>query len=348
MTSKQPKLIIIDGNALIHRAFHALPPLTSKSGQLVNAVYGFALILLKIYKDLKPEYLVLTLDRAKKTFRHEAYADYKATRVKQPDELYAQIPLVKDLAAAFNIPLYELDGYEADDLIGTIAHQTAGKVKNVIVTGDLDALQLVNDDTEVFTLKKGITDTITYDAAAVKERYGLEPGQMIDYKGLRGDASDNIPGVKGIGEKTAVELLQKFGSLENIYKEIKKQRNKEIAGVKPRIQKLLIEQEKEAFMSKQLGTIMTDAPIEFDLGATKVTGFDSQAVFKLFQELGFKSLLSRLPEQSASGAIKAEKKQGDLFGGQSPESRVQSPESRIQSGEFKIREGYHLINDEKS
>jgi DNA polymerase-1 len=340
--SKQEKLIIIDGNALIHRAFHALPPLTAKDGVLVNAVYGFALILLKIYKDLKPDYLVLTLDKAKKTFRHEEYAEYKATRVKQPDELYAQIPLVKELASAFNIPIFEKDGYEADDLIGTINQESKKtkkqEIKTVIVTGDLDALQLVDDETEVFTLKKGITDTVTYDAAAVKERYGLEPEQMIDFKALRGDASDNIPGVKGIGEKTAVELLQEFGTLENLYQQSKKTTKQQNKKIKPRVRELLLEHEKEAFLSKKLATIVIDVPVDFDLNLAEVKGFDRQAVFELFQRLGFKSLLAKVPEV---GGKKASGGQGSLF-------MARSSQLAAHSEDFKIRKGYQLVEDEVS
>ncbi|MFA5075920.1 MAG: DNA polymerase I [Patescibacteria group bacterium] len=350
--SKKGKLIVIDGNALIHRAFHALPPLTSKDGMLVNAVYGFALILLKIYKDLKPDYVVLTLDKGKKTFRHQEYTEYKATRQKQPDELYAQIPVVEQLARAFNIPIYKEDNYEADDLIGTICRQTDGQVENIIVTGDMDTLQLINDDTAVFTLKKGINDTVIYDAAAVKERYGLAPAQMVDYKGLRGDPSDNLPGVKGVGEKTATELLQQFGTLENLYQEIKKtkkQENKkarkqEGEEIKPRIKELLLEHEKDALLSKHLATIVTDAPIKFNLQEAAVRGFDNQAVFMLFQHLGFKSLLNRLPELSG----KQQQKQGDLFAvGRGQGSALPVQESGARS-DFKMPKGYHLVDDAKS
>ena len=161
MSSKQKKLVVVDGNALIHRAFHALPPLSTKSGKLVNAVYGFITIFLKVLKDLKPDFLVLTFDKKAPTFRHKAFKEYKATRIKQPQELYDQIPLVKELVRAFRVPIFEKDGFEADDLIGTISHQKSllrDNLKTIIVTGDLDTLQLVNDHTEVYTLKKGIAD----------------------------------------------------------------------------------------------------------------------------------------------------------------------------------------------
>lgn len=213
-----PKIIIIDGNAIAHRAFHALPPLTNKEGRVLNAVYGFASILLKVIKDLKPDYLAVTFDLAAPTFRHQEYKEYKAKRVKQPQELYDQLPLIKELLRAMGISVYEKEGYEADDVIATIA--TSSKIKNIIVTGDLDTLQLVDENTSVHTLKKGVSDIAVYDEKAVLERFGLKPSQMVDYKALRGDPSDNILGVKGIGEKTATELIKKFGSIEKIYEKI--------------------------------------------------------------------------------------------------------------------------------
>lgn len=204
MSKTKPKLIIIDGNALIHRSFHALPPtLRTKKGVLVNAVYGFTSFLLKALNEFHPEYVVLTLDKKGPTFRHEAYTEYKATRVKAPDELYEQIPLVKKVAEAFNIPIFELSGFEADDLIGTICAQMK-KEKNletIIITGDFDTLQLIDSRTKVYTMSRGLSDSVLYGAEQVKARYNLEPDQIIDYKALRGDVSDNIPGVKGIGEK---------------------------------------------------------------------------------------------------------------------------------------------------
>lgn len=226
--SKQKTLILIDGHALVHRAFHALPPLNTGGGELVNAVFGFTSILLKVLKDLAPDYIAATFDLAGPTFRHKEFEDYKATRVKAPDELYAQIARVKDVLGAFNIPVYEKEGFEADDVIGTIARQAKkDKVKTIIVTGDLDTLQLVDKDTEVFTLKKGVKDTVFYDEAAVRARFeGLGPEQMVDYKGLKGDPSDNIPGVPGVGEKTAIELLKQYGSLDELYKELENPKGK--------------------------------------------------------------------------------------------------------------------------
>lgn len=214
------KFIIIDGNALLHRAWHALPPLFTKKGELINVVYGFTMIFLRVLKELKPTHFVVTFDKKAPTFRHEIFKEYKAQRIKQSDEFYNQIPRVKELLEAFNIPIFEKEGYEADDLIGTIATQLTiinPLIEIIIVTGDLDLLQLIDKNINVCTLKKGITETIIYDEKAVKERYGLEPKQMIDFKALRGDPSDNILGVKGIGEKTATDLLKNFGTLEKIY-----------------------------------------------------------------------------------------------------------------------------------
>lgn len=295
MSKTKPKLIIVDGNALIHRSFHALPPtLRTKDGLLVNAVYGFTSFLLKAINEFHPEYVVLTLDKKGPTFRHEAYSDYKATRVKAPDELYEQIPLVKKVATAFNIPIFELSGYEADDLIGSICDQTK-KEKNlerVIITGDLDTLQLVDEKTKVYTMSRGLSDSVLYDISQVKERYGLKPDQIIDYKALRGDPSDNIPGVKGIGEKTASELLIEFTDLDGVYKAVEKNNAK----IKPRILELLKTYKDNAYLSQQLATINLAAPIKFSLPDIEFSSFDLEKVMTVFSELEFKSLLVKVKE----------------------------------------------------
>ena len=216
MEDDSPVLVILDGNALIHRAYHALPPLTSKSGELVNAVYGVALTLLSVLERFRPEYVAASFDLAGPTFRHEKFSGYKATRIKAPDDLYAQIPRVKELVRAFNIPIYEKEGFEADDCVGTLARQAmeqSASLRAIIVTGDNDALQLVSDRVSVFALRKGVKDTALYDEAGVVAKYGFSPKTLIEFKGLRGDASDNIPGVRGIGEKGATELLKKYGTL---------------------------------------------------------------------------------------------------------------------------------------
>jgi DNA polymerase-1 len=295
MSKTKPKLIIIDGNALIHRSFHALPPtLRTKDGRLVNAVYGFTSFLLKALNEFRPEYVVLTLDKKGPTFRHEAYAAYKATRVKAPDELYEQIPLVKKVAAAFGIPILERDGYEADDLIGTICAQTQNekKLERVIITGDLDTLQLVDDETKVYTMSRGLSDSLLYGPAEVRTRYQLEPGQMIDYKALRGDPSDNIPGVKGIGEKTAGELLADFKTLDGVYAAAAKRSRK----IKERVLELLLTSQANAYLSKQLVTIDRQAPIKFRLADAIFSVARLDEILKVFSELEFKSLLVKVKE----------------------------------------------------
>jgi DNA polymerase-1 len=306
MSVKQKKIVIIDGNALIHRAFHALPPLQKKDGTLVNAVYGFTTILLRVLKEIDPEYVAVTFDLKGPTFRHKEYKEYKATRIKQPDELYDQIPIIKNLVRAFNMPIYEEEGFEADDVIGTITRHkivTGNNIKSVIVTGDMDALQLVNSNTEVYTMKKGIADTVTYNRKAVKEKFdGLEPEQMIDYKALRGDPSDNIPGVKGIGEKGAITLLTEFGTIEKIYESLEKA-DKKCEKISERNQKLLLEHKEDAIMSKMLATIVTDIPFEFDLEKCKAGNYDRDKVVAILQDLEFKSLVNKIPFKETQGRI---------------------------------------------
>ncbi|MDD2766890.1 MAG: DNA polymerase I [Candidatus Moranbacteria bacterium] len=287
MDKKCKTIVLIDGNALIHRAYHALPPLTSKSGELVNAVYGFTLTLLSVLEKFHPEYIAASFDLAGPTFRHEKSADYKATRVKAPDDLYAQIPRVKEMTRAFNIPIYELAGFEADDCIGTLARQAeAENVRVIIVTGDSDELQLVTPLVNVFMLRKGIKDIVLYDEKAVMEKYGFGAKQLPDYKGLAGDSSDNISGVAGIGAKTATDLLQKFGSVENIYAHLEE--------VKDSVRKKLEVDRESAFLSKELGTIDIHAPITLDLSACVTKDFDRNVVSELLRELGFFSLIKRI------------------------------------------------------
>ena len=297
MPKKQKKLIVIDSNALLHRAWHAIPPLKTKDGTVVNAVFGYTSLLLNIIKELKPDYIIASFDLAGKTFRHEQYEDYKAQRVKQADEFYEQFDLAKDVLKAFNIPILTKTGFEADDIIGTIATEVYKKypdIQTIIITGDLDALQLVNDRVEVLTLKRGFHETTTYDIAAVKERYGLNPEQLIDLKAIQGDSSDNIPGVRGIGAKGATDLIKEFGSLESLYKKIDK------ADIKERTKKLLLEQKDGAFESKGLVTIITDVPLKWKLADSVFSEFNSETVYKIFQELEFSSLLAKIPHQKSN------------------------------------------------
>jgi len=298
--------MLIDGNALLHRGYHAIPVLNTKSGEQTNAVYGFTLILLKAIKDIKPTHVVCTFDLKGPTFRHEQYKDYKATRVKADQELYDQIPRVKEVVRALNIPIFEKQGFEADDLLGTLSKEICKQCKDscevFIVTGDLDTLQLVNSCVKIYTMKKGISDTAVYDAKAVRERYGLNPDQMVDYRALRGDASDNIPGVKGIGEKTASELIKEYKSIDNLYKAIHADKtgdpfDKLRAGkIKARVLELLKTHEKEARMSYQISTIDTNVPVEIKIPKYDLDPAHLQQTVKLFQELEFRSLLNKLPK----------------------------------------------------
>ena len=222
-TSQRKKIVLLDSHAILHRAYHAMPDFASSNGEPTGALYGIATMIFSIIKELKPDYVVAAFDLPKPTYRHEAYADYKAGRRKTDDELIKQINRSRDLFAAFQIPIYEKEGYEADDVLGTLAKQLKDEFDVIIASCDMDTLQLVDDDrVKVYTLKKGIKDTILYDEKAVIDRFGFKPVQIPDYKGLRGDASDNIIGVAGIGEKTATDLIVNFGTVEGIYKALEK------------------------------------------------------------------------------------------------------------------------------
>ena len=297
MAKKQEKLVIIDSHALLYRAWHAVPPLKTKDGLMVNALFGYTSLVLKIIKQLKPDYVIASFDLEGKTFRHEQYEDYKAQRVKQADEFYDQIDLAYEIIEAFNIPILTKTGFEADDIIGTVTKEVYDKypdIETTIVTGDLDALQLVTDRTKVFTLKRGVNDTITYDIAAVKERYGLKPNQLIDLKAIQGDTSDNIKGVVGIGLKGATDLIKEFGSLENLYKKLPK------AELRERTKRLLTEQEDAAFESKGLVTIVRDVKLKWKLEEARFYDFDAEEVHKVFEKYEFRSLLDKIPHQEST------------------------------------------------
>ena len=300
------KLILIDGHALVHRAFHALPQtLASPTGVLTNAVYGFTAVLIKAIKDIKPDYIVATFDLAGPTFRHEEFADYKAHREKAPDGLHEQVPLVKQVLTAFGIPIFEKAGFEADDVIGSVCEKTR-KIKDlqtIIATGDMDTLQLVQDDkVVVLTLKKGVTDTVIYNEDEVVKRYGIKPEQMVDYKGLKGDPSDNIPGVPGIGEKTASILIQKFKTIELLYGAIsKKDKSKIKPPLSEKLVQKLIENKDTAFFSKKLSTIIKNVDIDFKLeDAEWRKTMKKDEVYRIFQSFGFYSLLKRISEIDGS------------------------------------------------
>ncbi len=266
---KQTKLLLLDSNAIIHRAYHALPDLSDSRGEPTGALYGLVAMLLKSVQDLKPDYIVAMRDREEKTHRHEAYEAYKGTRAKTDEPLIAQLKRMTEVFDAFGIPVMDKAGFEADDIIGTVAEQ-AKKHKDIltiILTGDMDMLQLIDDGrVTVYRLLTGISNMGFFDEAAVKEKYGFGPEHVTDYKGMRGDPSDNIKGIKGIGEKTATDLIQKFGSIEDIYKALKKNPETLIKkGIKTRIVELLTAGEKDALFSKQLATIHRNAPVTFEL-----------------------------------------------------------------------------------
>ncbi|MCK9345129.1 MAG: DNA polymerase [Candidatus Pacebacteria bacterium] len=294
-------LIILDAHAILHRAYHALPDFSSSKGEPTGALYGLSTMIMKIIKDLKPDYIVGCFDMPHPTFRHEAYEAYKLGRAKAEDDLVHQIKRSRDVFVALNIPAYELPGFEADDLLATIVEKTKKEkdLRVIIASGDMDTLQLVDDDRVlVYTLKKGINDTILYNEKAVVERFGFVPALLPDYKGLRGDPSDNIIGIKGIGEKTATTLITTFGSVEDMYKKLKKSPEafKE-AGLTPRIIKLLEDGEEEALFSKTLATVRRDAPIEFEL-PKKIwkESFEPAKAETLFADLDFRGLRDRLHE----------------------------------------------------
>ncbi len=298
-TDNKKVLVLLDAHAILHRAFHALPDFASPSGEPTGALYGVVAMLLKIIEDFKPTYIAACFDLPEPTYRHDAFAGYKAKREKTDETLVKQIIRSRDIFSAFGIPIYEHPGFEADDMLGTIAHQTKSMtdLQVVIASGDMDTLQCIDKKrVVVYTLKKGIKDTILYDETAVKERFGFPPKLVPDYKGLRGDTSDNIPGIVGIGEKTGTDLITQFGSIDDIYKKLKKNEQQFLeAGIKPRIIQLLKDGEEEAQFSKMLATIRIDAPITFDLEPAEWRErADTDAIMALFTEFGFRTLSTRI------------------------------------------------------
>lgn len=283
------RLIILDGNSLMNRAFYALPLLTNREGIHTNAVYGFTNMLLKMKEEIEPNYIVCTFDKAAPTFRHNEYKEYKAGRKKMPPELAEQFPIVKELLNKFDINIFEIEGFEADDLIGTLSCRAEEQgIEVYIITGDRDALQLASDNIKVVLTKKGITEKEIYDANRMIEEYGVTPKQFIDVKGLMGDSSDNIPGVPGVGEKTAYKLIKEYGSIENVLNNIEN-----ISGKK--IKESLTENSEQAIFSKKLATIMCNVPIEIDLESIKSNeNYDAEAIRKMFLDLEFKSLLDKI------------------------------------------------------
>lgn len=287
------KLVIIDGNAVMHRAYHALPPLTSPDGTIVNAVYGFLMMLFKVVSDLNPTHLAVCFDVGAPTFRQKEHPEYWANRPKADDEFISQMGVIHEVLEKMGVPIFEAEGYEGDDAIGTIVKkaETEG-FENVVVTGDRDLLQLANAKTKLYMPIKGLTEATLFDEEKVFEKYGVKPSQWVDYKALRGDASDNYSGVAGIGPKTAEELIKRYGTLERIYKNIKK--------LPEKIALKLNDGERMAELSKYLAQIVTNVPIEIDLNKTRLLPFDRKEVTSEFEKWGFKTLVKRAREGKKS------------------------------------------------
>lgn len=354
------KLVIIDSNAVIHRAYHALPKSMSNRGVLTNAVYGYMTTLIKVLEDLEPKYVIASFDLAGPTFRHQTFKEYKGTRVKADQELYDQIPIVREMLEKLDIKIFEKEGYEADDIIGTVVeiikerNQSSETPCDVyIVSGDKDVFQLINSGVFVYNLKKGLSQTEIVDQKVIKRDWNLDPEDFIDLKALAGDPSDNIPGVPGVGPKTAVDLLQKFDSLENLYKTIRAELPEELSNeckvanpeteydklemkeivsrcdckinryeseietiaksleIKPRILRLLITYNQQAFMSQHLARIDRNVPMEFDLQKVVWGNYDKEELAKFFRQFGFMSLLKRfgVEEKETPKTKKAQEQQ---------------------------------------
>ncbi len=286
------RLLLLDGNGLIYRGYYALidQPLTTSKGELVTAVFGFTNIVLRAIQDAKPDLWAVAFDLPKPTFRHDRYAEYKATRTRMPDDMRDQIPKVRDVVRALGIPVYEREGFEADDAIATLTGQAAAAGMDVtILTGDLDMLQLVDEHTRLMvSLRGGASNSVTYDLARIEDRWGLRPGQMLDYKALKGDPSDNIPGIPGVGEKTAAKLIATWETLDNLFENLD-----QVAPV--RLQPLLADHRETVLESRELMRLVRDVDVVLDPDRGRVGDYDREAVVRLFRELEFRTLIDRLP-----------------------------------------------------
>ncbi len=290
------RILLIDTNSIIHRAFHALPPLKTKDGNPGGAVYGSLLAFFKILADFSPNYIVAVFDSPGKTFRHEYYKEYKAHRPKAPDELISQIKMIQKVFSEIGLETVAREGFEADDIVGSISNHVPEDIEVIIATGDLDILQLATEKVKVYTLKRGIKDNVLYDKGKVTEKYeGLSPERIPDIKALKGDVSDNIPGVEGVGEKTAVKLIKKFGDIETIYSLLDKEERLEGFGEKV-INKLKKDKDK-AFLSKKLAIIDKDSFLKFQLSDFSFKK-DSEKIKNVLQELGFNTLVKRFSKDN--------------------------------------------------
>ncbi len=343
------RLMLLDGYGLVYRGYFALPPLTTSKGDLVNGVFGFASIVLRGLADLQPDYLAVSFDLPGKTFRHEQYAEYKATRSRMPDDLRDQFPKVREVVKALRIPVYEMAGYEADDVIGTITKQLDSNddLETTIVTVDLDMLQLVTPRVRLMTTRSGVENTVMYDVAKIEERFGLRPDQMIDYKALKGDPTDNIPGVPGVGEKTAAKLIREFGDLDSLLARLD-----EVSPAK--LGDKLREHVDQIRMGKDLSTIVRDLPIQIDLQASRLGDYDRDTVVRLFREYEFRTLIERLPPMAGESAEeRAESLRTVAQSGYVPAARVagrpegwgpgRATSTRPDSGELQLRLDFDAV-----
>jgi len=287
------KCLIVDSNALLHRAFHALPRLSTKNGKPTGGVYGFLLALFRAIQDLNPKYLIAAFDTKAPTFRHKKFKEYKAKRKKPPEEFYQQIPILKEVLLSMKIPIFEKEGFEADDIIASLVKKIPQNIEVIILTGDLDTLQLVKENVKVYTFKKGIKEGRIYNKEEVIKRFGIPPENLVDFKALCGDVSDNIPGVPGIGEKTASFLIQNFKTIENLYQHLDKTK------ILPEsVVKTLKEHREEAFFSKLLAKARDDIDLNFDLEDCQFGKFDLNKAIEIFKKFEFFSLIKRLKEFS--------------------------------------------------
>ncbi|MBU4350437.1 DNA polymerase I, partial [bacterium] len=289
--NNRKKYILVDGQGLLYRAFYALPQLTTTYGQVVNAVYGFTMILIRLLEEEKPEYMTITFDTPVPTFRHKEFKEYKAHRKKMPDELISQIPLIKEIINNYNIATCSKEGYEADDVIGTLAKEAEKRnCDTIIVTGDKDAFQLVSPHTKIMTTITGVTEVKIYDEEEIKKKFGVDPEKIVDILALKGDVSDNIPGVPGIGEKTAVALIKEFGGVENILNNTDKISKKSL-------REMIREYEDQVKMSKMLATIIREVPMKYDFDSFRVKSPNYEELWKIFKKLEFKNLLKKITPQ---------------------------------------------------
>ena len=343
------RLMLLDGFGLVYRGYFALPPLTTSKGELVNGAFGFASIVLRGLQDLQPDYLAVSFDLPGPTFRHEAYAEYKANRVRMPDDLRDQFPKVREIVKALRIPVYEMQGYEADDVIGTITKQLDPRadLETTIVTADLDMLQLVTPRVRLMTTRSGVENTIMYDVAKIDERFGLRPDQMVDYKALKGDPSDNIPGVPGVGEKTAAKLIRDFGDLDSLLARLD-----EVSPAK--LGDKLREHVDQIRMGHELSLIVRDLPVQIDLEAARLGDYDRDTVVRLFREYEFRTLIERLPPMAGESAEeRSDSLRAVVDSGYVPAARVAGrPDgwgasriaNRPDTGELQLRLDFNVVS----